>query len=146
MDFAISMQGEGFVFIGTLFSAFSTVLIKIFSDRESPVVLSGYALLIGGIILVLVGTSLGGHIEKSTLAGYLNLGYLAFLSAAAFSIWGLLMKYNPVPRVAIFKFLIPIFGALCSVVLLKESTQVFSAMMITAIVLVSAGIIIVNKK
>lgn len=69
---------------------------------------------------------------------------MALLSTAAFSIWTILMKYNPVGKVAVYTFTIPIFGVALSGLLLGE--QVLEMKNLIALVLVSAGIIIVNKK
>ena len=54
------------------------------------------------------------------------------------------MKYNPVGKVAVFTFTIPIFGVALSGLLLGE--QVLEMKNLIALVLVSAGIIIVNRK
>ncbi len=40
--------------------------------------------------------------------------YLAAVSAVAFALCGLLYKHNPVSLIAVFSFLIPVFGVLCS--------------------------------
>jgi drug/metabolite transporter (DMT)-like permease len=49
------------------------------------------------------------------------LAYLGMLSATAFSIWSSLLKHNPVSRIAVFRFFIPIFGVLFSIVFLGET-------------------------
>ena len=42
-------NGEGFLLISAISSGFSTVLIRIFSQKENPVVLSGWQFFFGGI-------------------------------------------------------------------------------------------------
>ena len=48
------------------------------------------------------------------MMGLALLAYLALLSAVAFTLWSLLLKYNPVGTVSVFAFLIPGFGAALS--------------------------------
>ena len=70
--------------------------------------------------------------------------YLAVISAVAYSLWGLLLKYNPISKVAVFGFMNPVIGVLLSAVLLNEKDSLgFSS--IAALVLVCIGIYIVNK-
>ena len=70
--------------------------------------------------------------------------YMALLSTAAFSIWALLLKYNPVGKVAVFGFTIPVFGVALSAVFLGE--DIWKIQNLAALILVSAGIIFVNRE
>ena len=70
--------------------------------------------------------------------------YMALLSTAAFSIWALLLKYNPVGKVAVFEFTIPVFGVALSAVFLGE--DIWKIQNLAALILVSAGIIFVNRE
>ena len=74
------------------------------------------------------------------------LGYLAFLSAAAYSIWGLLLQHNPVSRVAIFGFLNPVCGVVLSALLLREGQHIHPLQCVAALALVSSGIYIINHQ
>ena len=69
------------------------------------------------------GGFMGGHITKVTPAGIGLLVYLALVSAVAYSLWGILLKYNPVSRVTVFGFMNPVFGVLLSALLLGEKDQ-----------------------
>ena len=71
--------------------------------------------------------------------------YLAFLSACAFTLQGVLLRYNPVSKVAVFKSTNPIFGAVFSAIILGESAQLLSWFTLIALVLVCAGIFVINK-
>ena len=68
--------------------------------------------------------------------------YLALLSTVAFTLWAELLKYNPVGRVAVFGFSIPVFGVALSALLLGE--DIFRLQNLAALLLVSLGIIVVN--
>jgi len=54
------------------------------------------------------------------------------------------LKYNPVGKVSIYIFTVPIFGVVLSGLLLGE--QILSVKNLAALVLVSIGIFIVNSK
>ncbi|MCR4956949.1 MAG: DMT family transporter [Lachnospiraceae bacterium] len=150
MDTSLHFAGEGFIFISAMSYALSSGFIKKFGKEEDPVMLSGYQFLLGGLFLFLVGGAFGGHVSFLQKNGSANIPaismilYLAMVSAVAYSLWGILLKHNPISRVAIFGFTNPIFGVVLSALLLdeKDSLGVGS---IVALVLVCMGIFIVNK-
>ena len=80
-----------------------------------------------------------------TAGGAAMLIYLALVSAIAYSVWGILLKYNPISKVAVFGFMNPVFGVLLSAMLLKEY-QMIGLMSIISLILVCLGIYIVNKE
>lgn len=142
LEFTMSF-GDGFVILSTVSYAFSSVLMKRYSKDEDPVVISGYQFIIGGAFMVLVGALLGGKISVSG-GGIALLTYLAFLSAIAYALWGVLLKYNTVSRVTIFSFTTPIFGTILSFIFLPSSNGVDPINLAITLVLVSAGIFLLN--
>ena len=68
---------------------------------------------------------------------------IAFISAAAYSVWAMLLKHNPVSKVAVFGFMNPVCGVVISAIVLHES-NVLNLSFLTALLLVCAGIVIVN--
>lgn len=52
---------------------------------------------------MLIGFLTGGEVNGFTLESSFLLLYLAFISAAAFSIWTVLLKYNSVGKVTVFR-------------------------------------------
>lgn len=141
---SFSLKGEGMILICTIVYGISMVLLKMISDEDSPMTITAYQTLMGGALLILTGIVMGGHIEGFTAKSTALLIYMALLSTAAFSIWTILMKYNPVGKVAVFTFTIPVFGVALSGLLLGE--QVMEVKNLISLALVSAGIIIVNRK
>ena len=139
-----SLKGEGMIVLCTVVYGISMVLLKMISDEESPMTITAYQTLMGGALLVLIGVLAGGHVGGFTIKSVILLIYMALLSTAAFSIWTILMKYNPVGKVAVYTFTIPIFGVVLSGLLLGE--QVLEVKNLIALVLVSIGIVIVNKQ
>ncbi|WP_251492791.1 DMT family transporter [Otoolea muris] len=139
-----SLLGEGFVFLSAVSYAFSSALIKRYSADSDPVLLSGWQFLAGGAVLAAGGLALGGSIRHASYPAAAMLLYLGFLSAAAYTVWGLLLKYNPVSRVSIYGFSNPVVGVVLSALLLGEGGQAFSARNVAALLLVSGGIFVVN--
>lgn len=146
IDLNLSFFGEGFIFLSTVAYAFSSVLMKAFSQKEDPVMLSGYQFVFGGIIMSITGFLLGGKVNSFTFPNVMMLLYLALISAVAYSLWGILLQYNPVSKVAVFGFMNPVFGVILSGVLLNEKDQAFGWSSIIALILVCSGIYIVNRK
>lgn len=136
--------GDLLVFLSTFCYGFSSVLLKRYSAKEDPIVLSGYQFIIGGLIMSLIGFAAGGTLPVVTVPGIVLLGYLAFVSAVAYSLWGILVKYNPISKVAVFGFMNPVFGVILSAIFLDEGS-VLGITSIIALLLTSAGIYIVNK-
>lgn len=145
IDTNLKLIGEGFIFISTFAYAISSVLIKSYSKKENPVILSGYQFFIGGIFLMILGYMLGGHIKVININSIYMLVYLGVISSLAYSIWGILLKYNDVSKVTVFGFMNPVFGVILSALFLGEVGQAFGLKSLVALFLVSMGIIIVNK-
>lgn len=142
---SFTFAGEGVVLLSTIAAATSSSLIQIFSRKgHDSVLLSGWQFLIGGLTLCAMGLLGGGSLHPSTPGALALLGYLAFISAAAYSIWAVLLAHNPVSRVSIFGFTNPVFGAILSALLLGETNVVSPWMAVFALGMASAGIIIVN--
>lgn len=145
MDAAISLNGEGFMLISTVAYGFSSVLIKIYSRTENPVMLSGWQFFLGGLVMIICGYLAGGRVLVWTTASTAMLLYLAAVSAAAYSLWGILLKLNPVSRVTVFGFMTPVFGVLLSALFLSEGQQAFGFTAVVSLLLVCAGIYTVNR-
>lgn len=107
--------------------------------------LSAYQFIFGGLVLTVVAIAMGGRINTVNPAGIALLIYLALVSAVAYSIWGILLKYNPVSMVTVFGFMNPVFGVLLSALLLGETDQASGIFSLISLVLVCTGIYIVNS-
>lgn len=139
----LTLKGEGFILISTVAYAFSSVLMKHWSNEENPMMMSAWQFLLGGIVMSILGFALGGRISGFDLKSVLLLVYLASLSAIAYSLWASLLKYYPVSRIAVYGFMNPVFGFILSAFLLGES-EALGLKSIAALVLVCLGIYIVN--
>ncbi|MBQ6901727.1 MAG: DMT family transporter [Oscillospiraceae bacterium] len=146
LDFNMNFLGDGFVFFSTVCYGMSSTLIKIYSKDEDPVVISGYQFAVGGLFMAIVAFIMGGHIELWGLASVGVLVYLAFLSAIAYSLWGVLLKYNPVSKVTVYSFMIPVFGVLLSALMLTEQSNVSAINLVITLILICTGIMLLNYK
>ena len=142
----MNLTGDGFVIFSAIAYAISSVLIKKYSAYEDPVVISGYQFIMGGIVMIIAGTLLGGQVLFASTSAVLVLVYLALLSAIAYSLWGVLLKHNPVSKVSVYSFMIPVFGVLLSNLMLAEKSNVPPLNLLITLVLISAGIIMLNYK
>lgn len=144
LDASFKIQGEGFLILSALAYASAALWSKSLTRREEPVTVTGLQLLFGGAVLIAAGLAAGGRIGAVSGQGMVLLVYMAFISCAAFTLWTLLLKYNPVGRVAVYGFMIPVFGVFLSALFLGENA--WNLKNLAALVLVSAGIIAVNKE
>lgn len=150
--------GEICILMSTVAYAFSSVYMKRYSKNELPMILSGYQFAIGGLSLFVLGLIFSS--KKSNVSSDLSLLldgisdgkgiviviYLACVSAIAYTLWGILLKYNPVSRISVFGFLTPIFGVLLSAIFLRESRTMNIPATVVAVVLVSIGTLLAQSK
>lgn len=145
LDFSFHLQGEGLILLSTFCYGMSSALIRIYGKEENSVMLSGYQFVVGGVMLIVAGLVLGGRLEVWNQSGILILIYLAFLSAIAYTLWALLLRYNDVSKVTIYGFFNPVFGALFSAILLGEAGRGFGWKELVALLCISSGIYIAQK-
>ena len=146
LDMGFTFTGEGFILISQVAYGISTILINIYSKKVSPVVLSGTQFTMGGVVLILIGIGMGGHFGNITAVGVVIIFYLAMVSAVAYTLWSVLLAWNDVSKVAIFGFVNPLCSVILSALILGEVKQAFNTGSLVALLLVCAGIYIVNCK
>lgn len=138
-----SFQGEGISLLCAITYGISSVTMKLISHRESPMTITAFQLLFGGAVLMIAGYLTGGSMYGFNARSSALFFYLVLLSTIAFTLWAELLKYNPVGKVTIFGFSIPVFGVTLSALLLGE--DIFTVQNLAALVLVSIGIVVVNS-
>ncbi len=131
--------------LNNMASGYSNVLVSRNPRPISPIVLTSASLLIGGLILYLISLPVEGiPAGPFPLPYYLSLFWLAFISAAAFSIWYTLLK-RPGVRVSelnVWKFLIPVSGAALSWLLVSgEKPDLVS---IAGMLFIVAALLLIN--
>lgn len=142
-----SLNGEGAIIFSAFAYSVSSVLIKKYSASENPVMLSGWQFFVGGVVMIVGGLAFSGRVDISlSVVNFAALLYLALISAVAYTIWGLLLKHNPVSKVAVIGFTNPVFGVLLSALFLGETAEAFNFKNLVSLILVCIGIYIVNAK
>ncbi len=143
VDAHFALNGEGFIMLAAASFAVGSIISKRAAALEDSMIVTGWQLLFGGVLLALTGLIGGARPSIPSAQALMLLLYLAVLSAVAFTLWTLLLKYNPVSKISIYNFLTPVFGVLLSGIFLHESF--LSAKNLTALILVCIGITLVNK-
>lgn len=144
LDAEFTLLGEGFIVIAAFVLSAASIYGKRLSQRIDPMVMTGWQLGIGGLVLLLGGLAGGGAISGWSAGSLALLGYMAVLSAVAFALWAALLKHNRVGQVTVFNFLIPVFGALLSALFLGEA--VLEWRNLAALVMVCGGIWLVTTE
>ncbi len=144
LDFEFTLLGEGFVVIAAFLLAAASIYGKRVSQGMDSVVMTGWQLSIGGVLLLLAGYAVGGSLSGFSWLSSALLAYLALLSSAAFALWSLLLKYNRVGLVTMFNFLVPVFGTLLSALFLDENILEWKYLL--ALLLVCGGIWLVTRE
>jgi drug/metabolite transporter (DMT)-like permease len=114
---AIELLGVLMLLIANIAVATSNVVVSLKSKGIKPFVLSSASLFIGGLILYLISIPVEGRPEGSFPVEYwLILLWLSFMAAVAFSIWFKLLQRPgvKVSELNLWKFLIPVVGAILS--------------------------------
>ncbi|MCR5100842.1 MAG: DMT family transporter [Butyrivibrio sp.] len=146
LNMGFKLTGEGFILISSISSSLAACFIKLYGKKESPVTLSGYQFFFGGLVMAIVGKLMGGRLDATTNLAWLLLLYMAGISSVAYTLWGLLLKYNSVSKISIFGFMNPVLGVILSAIILGEQNQAFSIWGIMSMILVTLGIVIVFRK
>jgi len=125
MKFAglIDIVGILLLVISMIVSAFANILVSRHKGQISPILLNSYQLGIGGIVLMVISLPVEGiPVFDWDLTFIIALLWLSILSAVAFSIWFSLLKKPgvKVSELNMWKFLIPVFGAVLSWLLLPN--------------------------
>lgn len=148
----VEMKGElewlGVLLLLTnnLIAGYANVLVSKSPSSISPLTISSSTLIIGGLMLFVVSVPVEGITTGPFPVEYfIALAWLSFLSAAAISIWFVLLK-RPGVKVSIlnvWKFLIPVSGAIISWLILEdEHPDLISiiGMMVIALSLITLSI------
>ena len=128
-----------------ILSGFTNVLVASEKKMIPPLVISSASMIIGGTTLFLFSIPFEGlHFEAKPAPYYVSLVWLSLLSAIAISIWITLLK-RPGTKVSdlnLWKFLIPLFGAVISwLVVPGEDPQLLS---IIGMIIIAVSLVLLN--
>lgn len=138
--------GIGLLLINNILSGYSNVLISKSKKEIHPVILSAASLFSGGMALFLISIPIEGLKQGPfPVSYYLALGWLAFLSAAAITIWYTLLS-RPGVKVSVlntWKFLIPVLGAWLSWALIPSEKP--DRMQLIAMAIIALSLLLLNR-
>ncbi|MEN8202134.1 MAG: DMT family transporter [Bacteroidota bacterium] len=126
-------------------SGFSNVIVASEKGKIPPLVISSASMIIGGVALFLFSIPFEGiNLEPKPVPYYLSLAWLSILSAVAISVWITLLKRPGivVSDLNLWKFLIPLFGALLSWILLPAEHP--EPVTITGMLIIASSLILLN--
>jgi drug/metabolite transporter (DMT)-like permease len=115
-----------FILLGATFaSAMGNIVVAADKSEVNPITLNSAQMGLGGFMLLLLSFVVEGYPQITITKQFIfSLLWLAFISAAGFSIWFYLIKEErvKVSELNMWKFIIPIFGSLISWILLKNDS------------------------
>lgn len=130
---------------GSIVSAVGNVVVAKRKGGLPPIALNSAQMLIGGIVLLLIAAPFEGipNLELPA-AFYGQLLWLAVISSAAFAIWFHLLGRMKVSRLNLWKFLIPVSGAVLSWLFLPDESPTWPTLMGMGLIVI--GIVIGNRE
>lgn len=140
---SFNWAGDGMIILNAVCGAIATLMTRGLGKRTDVFVGTGYALAIGGALLIIPGLVLGGSLPHITLYGIAILCGLILISTVGFSLYNKLISCNPVGQVAIYNSLIPVIGILTSCACLGEP---FYWKYLVSGGLAAAGIYLINRE
>jgi drug/metabolite transporter (DMT)-like permease len=142
----IALIGVLFLLLNNLVSGATNVVIARKRQSISPMVLTSSSLFIGGLFMIGISIPIEGFPKKAFAPEYFfALGWLSFLSAAAVSIWNTLLRRRSVKvsELNVWKFLIPVSGAILSwIILPNESPDWIS---VSGMILIACSLLILSS-
>lgn len=138
-------RGDGYVFLATVCWAFYTLWL-----RSIPVSIDRRGLMMAQILIalamllpLLIAEQLAGHHVIWSAHSLLAIGYIGiFPSVIAFMLYGAAVVRVGAARAGLFIHLIPVFGALLSVALLREPIH---AWQLAGMLVIFAGVACANR-
>jgi drug/metabolite transporter (DMT)-like permease len=139
--------GIALLILANIASGVGNVIVSRKQKGLSAIFINSWQLTIGGLLLFLSSLIFEPKLEWLHLPTefYLSLGWLSFLSAGAFSIWFILLQ-RPQVKVSdlnIWKFIIPVFGALLSWGILANEQPDFIS--ISGMLIIGISIILYSR-
>jgi drug/metabolite transporter (DMT)-like permease len=141
------LAGILILMVATLASSVGNVIVAADESEVEPITLNSAQIGIGGIMLLLFSLVIEGTPKITITRQFIfALLWLSFISATGFSIWFYLLKKEKVKvsELNMWKFIVPIFGAIISWILLRnDSPTLFSVL---GMLIVATSVLLFNLK
>ncbi|MCK4749797.1 MAG: DMT family transporter [Bacteroidales bacterium] len=133
--------------VANLAGSIGNVVVVKYKEGLPPILLNSAQLMTGGLGLILLSIPFEGlSFGINELPYYVSLGWLSLMSASAFTIWFVLLRRPgiKVSELNVWKFLIPVFGAVLSWVILPGEKPEMVA--VTGMMFIALSLIVLNAK
>lgn len=140
------LDGEGLLLLSTVSASAASSILRRHASEVDPVLVCGWQFMMGGTALLAVGLALGGSLAPAGAGGAGILAWLVMVSAVAYGVWSHLLRSHDVSQVAVFEFLIPVFGVLLSLAILGPEGTSVGPHTAVALALISVGIYVVESR
>jgi drug/metabolite transporter (DMT)-like permease len=131
--------------LANLAGSMGNVIVVKYRSGLPPLLLNSSQLMAGGLGLILLSIPFEGiSFGVNEAPYYISLGWLSFMSAVAFSIWFILLRRPgiKVSELNVWKFLIPVFGAVLSwIILVDEHPETIA---LIGMLLIGLSLIVLN--
>jgi drug/metabolite transporter (DMT)-like permease len=135
-----------FILLGSSFvSSIGNIVVSADKSDSNPITLNSAQMGIGGFALLLLSFIIERHPQiEITKQFVFALLWLSLISAAGFSIWFYLLKIEKVKvsDLNMWKFILPVFGALISWTLLKNDSP--TALSILGMLIIAISVLLFN--
>lgn len=141
-----TLLGEGFMIFSGIVSSLSMFVAKKIGKELPTIVYTSWQMIIGSLLLFIVGHLMGGRVSALhfTPLSTALLIYLSLLSSVAFCLWYYILQYRKIGEISLYKFFVPVSGTLLTALFVPGEKLL--PVYIAALVLVSLGIVIVNRQ
>lgn len=140
-----TLLGEGFMILSGIASSLSMFIAKRIGKELPSIVYTSWQMIIGSLLLLFVGNLMGGRVSNLhfTKTSVILFVYLALLSSVAFCLWYYILQYRKIGEISFYKFFVPVSGTILTALFVPGEKLL--PIYIFALLLVSVGIIIVNR-
>lgn len=140
------LLGASLLITANIFGAIGLLKYKSLSKELSARGATGFSLFVGGLFMFLLGISSIGKIGVlfDPYVMVMTL-WLAFVSAAAFSLFNFLSTLVPINKLATYRFLVPICAMVESLILLTDETAGWG-LLVGAVLVISSMIFVQERK
>ena len=117
------LTGIVMLVIGNMAGSFGNILVSQSKTGISPVLLNSLQIFTGGLIILILSFLVEGfNFGNKPPLYYISLGWLSFMSAAAFSFWFIILNRPEVKvsEINVWKFIIPVLGAILSWIIISD--------------------------
>lgn len=136
--------GDVLILCASFCTVFSNVISKRVFEKVSAITATGISQLFGGLVLLIAGLAMGGHVLFRWDASFWIMGYICIASIVSYCIWFGIVKNGELSKLFIIKFAEPVFACIFGAIILGEN--IWQIQYLIAFLLIGGGIWLSNAK